>query len=327
MKRIYSFLMRAVQAFILVTVVLVILYTFLFRPFQASDNAMMPTIRKGDYILNIASFITRPKRGDIVTLHTQQMVPGKQFVSRVIGVSGDKIVLMDGYVYLNDKLLDEPYTLDPHSTWVQDDAILGKDCQEIIVPKDKLFLLADNRERGNTSEVLGFVDYKDIIGIRLLTYSPTFRFSSVYRDTSHDKDLIGKSFLDENNFIESVNKKRKEAGLQPLVHEKKLTESANLRAKSILKYNDTSSEATKSGYTFFDAWEDVGYKKNYGMEVTAFGYYNAENLSYVWWDPDPKKSVLRDEGVSDIGAVSFVVSVNNCPQQINVVHFGGLGKQ
>lgn len=324
MKRIYSFLKRAVPVFILVIVVLVVIYAFLFRPFRVSDDGMAPTLHKGDYALyNIKA---HPKRGDIIAFNAQLM-PGHTFVGRVIGVPEDKIVLKDGYAFLNDKFLDEPYTLSPHSTWIYDEAILGKNCQEIIVPKDKLFVLGDNRERGAGSELLGFIDYKEIIGVRLFSYYPTLKFSSVYRDTSHDKDLIGKSSLDENNFIESVNKKRKEVGLQPLIHEEKLTESAILRAKNILKYNDTSYEATKSGYTFFEAWEDVGYKKNYGMEATAFGYYNAENLAYVWWDPDAKKSVLRDGGVSDVGAASFVVSINNCPQQINVVHFGGLGKQ
>ena len=77
----------------------------------------------------------------------------------------------------------------------------------------------------------------------------------------------------------------------------------------------------------FKAWKDVGYSKDYGGEAIAFGYYDGENLLNAWWNPEPNKSILNDKNVSDIGIASFVISINSCPQQINVAHFGGLVEQ
>ena len=81
----------------------------------------------------------------------------KDLVKRVIGVEGDKVVITNGQVYVNDKLLNEPYLSEGMDTEGE---------MEVTVPKGKLFVLGDNREVSLDSryDKVGLVDVSDVEG-------------------------------------------------------------------------------------------------------------------------------------------------------------------
>ncbi len=99
-------------------------------------------------------------------------------VKRIIGLGGDTIrVVPNVGVYVNDKLLVEPYIIAPASyelktlsdifgptisgIWVRP---YGKSQQPIVVPKGMIFALSDDRNNTIDSHIFGFVSEKAIIG-------------------------------------------------------------------------------------------------------------------------------------------------------------------
>ncbi|GEM_PF-1987358 len=334
LKRRYPFLINTVQTFLIAVIILVLGYMFIARPFQVGTG-MEPTIKKGSYVLNLLlplRFIS-PGRQDIVSF-IDPIDKDKDYISRVIGIPGDKIVLKDGYVYLNGKILDEPYTLKPRSTWVYSKAILGQNCQQIVVPKNNYFIMGDNREKSPFSIYIGFIPKNSIVGyvphnlIRFLTYNP-IDWSTHLRDTTHDKDLMGKSVLiDVNKYVELINQKRVENGIQPLKYDIKLEKSAGLRLQNMIKFDDFSHAATKSGYTMQKAISDVGYNTGIALELIGFTqhgeYYDSNSLFDFYWQSEDKKNLL-DKNLQYIGVTSSVVDMNNCPRQVILQHW--LGQQ
>lgn len=79
-----------------------------------------------------------------------------RYVKRVIGVSGDKISISGGDVYLNGEKLTEPYV-------EGDTPAFGAD-SVLTVPPGSIFVMGDNRGGSFDSRQFGFVDLDEIEG-------------------------------------------------------------------------------------------------------------------------------------------------------------------
>ncbi len=104
--------------------VVVILRSFLFAPFNIPSESMLPRLQNGDYLLaskwsyGLSSyslpfglplipgrlFATQPKRGDIAIFKAP---PGNKvdYIKRVIGLPGDTVQMVDGTLRLNGKIV------------------------------------------------------------------------------------------------------------------------------------------------------------------------------------------------------------------------------
>ena len=143
-----------------------IIYIFLFRPFQISGESMNPNYIKGQYYLSKIQHDTFNK-GDVIVFHALDNTE-KDFIKRIIGVPGDSVDLREGFVYVNDEKLDE-------STYMGDDVrtyggsfMMGY--HPITVPPDSYFVLGDNRPFSSDSREWGFLPKKNIIGKMLFCY-------------------------------------------------------------------------------------------------------------------------------------------------------------
>ena len=100
------------------------------------------------------------------------------FIKRIIGVAGDTVrVVPNNGVYINNKLLVEPYITAPADyklstlgdiagstatgNWMRP---YGDSEQAIVVPKGMIFALSDDRNNTVDSHTFGFVSEKAIIG-------------------------------------------------------------------------------------------------------------------------------------------------------------------
>jgi signal peptidase I len=131
----------------------VVIRYFLFSPYEVNGQSMYPTL-EGNELLIVNKFIydvSSPGYGDIVVFHTDEQ---RDFIKRVIGLPGDKIEGKQGHVYRNGKKLDEPYIAEE---------MIG-DFSPVVVGKDQLFVLGDNRNDSKDSRVIGAVDYKAVVG-------------------------------------------------------------------------------------------------------------------------------------------------------------------
>ncbi|HVU07237.1 MAG TPA: signal peptidase I [Verrucomicrobiae bacterium] len=133
---------------------------FIFESVQVSGNSMYPTLHNaGNYWLNrYALIVGEPKRGDIVAAKDPQ--DGGLIVKRIIALPGDSIYLYRGEVYLNGKLLNEPYLLPLTPSYAYE----KNESEYFCCGKDQYFVMGDNRNNSCDSRTFGPLPRADILG-------------------------------------------------------------------------------------------------------------------------------------------------------------------
>jgi signal peptidase I len=145
---------------------------FVYQPVKVEGVSMMPGLYDQERIF-VNKFIYRIEpisRGDIVVFRYPRD-PSKSFIKRVIAVSGDRVRIDSGQVYVNDKPLVEDYVApafeDDHSY------------PEIVVPPNSYFVLGDHRNMSDDSRIFGPVDSSYIYGKAVLGYWPVDKMGMV----------------------------------------------------------------------------------------------------------------------------------------------------
>ncbi|MFN0118011.1 MAG: signal peptidase I [Elusimicrobiota bacterium] len=117
--------------------------SYAYEGIYLATDSMAPTMPEGTHIfVNKFTFKFRePRHGDIIVF-TTPYDPGKGLVKRVIGIPNDKIQLKNKTVVRNGVALKENYVqyLNPETIFK------GDNTPEVIVPKDHVFLMGDNRD-------------------------------------------------------------------------------------------------------------------------------------------------------------------------------------
>lgn len=127
---------------------------------RVAGNSMVPTMRTNNlFMVNKLTYIARkPMRGDIAQIIEPTR---KSFViKRIIGLPGEKISFKEGNVYINDVKLNEPYLRENTPTFYNKKA----DFVSFTIPKNKYFVIGDNRMFSVDSRNYGFVDRLNITG-------------------------------------------------------------------------------------------------------------------------------------------------------------------
>lgn len=134
------------------------------------SGSMEPTLQIGDYgISNGLAYVGKePQRGDIIIFKHKGVEDGKTLIKRVIGLPGDSLVFVDGYLYINGELVYESYLPEDVET------NSFKDFDE--VPEGCYFVMGDNRENSLDSRFWDnpYVKKSEIKG-KLLTVVPLSR--------------------------------------------------------------------------------------------------------------------------------------------------------
>ena len=266
-------------------------------------------------------------RGDIVSIENAQIremtasmsgEPGG-WIKRIIGMAGDTVELREGIVYLNGAPLKEPYTAQPRSTFGE---TFLSECNKITVPSNSIFVMGDNRKGSGDSREVGFFSVNDIKLVYPLNKQKGV-LDKNWRDTTKDFDNTSKIKLDKEKYLSLLNEERKEAGVKELKYQPKLEASAKKRSEIILKYDDFSFEATRSGYTMEDAMADAGYSNIRWGEAPTQGYYEAEELIDNQFQFPKSKQFLTDSIFQEVGIAEVEGQINGCPTQVIVQHFAG----
>ena len=102
--------------------------------------------------------VNDPKRFDIIVFPYPKE-PDKHYIKRVIGLPGETVQIIDGYVYINGEKLDESYGSDVMNT-----AGIAQD--PIVLGPDEYFVLGDNRNNSEDSRyaAVGNIKRSDITG-------------------------------------------------------------------------------------------------------------------------------------------------------------------
>lgn len=193
----------SLQSFCTIITVAIFIITFVVQPFRIPSESMEQTLLVGDFLL-VNKQVLQPgggtlghwllpytpvKRGDIVVFH-YPVDSSMHLVKRVIGVPGDRLHLKNGLVFINGRLLDEPYAmyLPSHPDSFRDNFPLvpaadpGVDTRwwlgmhhyvrngDLVVPPGQYFVMGDNRNDSEDSRYWGFVPQANIVGQPWIVY-------------------------------------------------------------------------------------------------------------------------------------------------------------
>lgn len=149
-KEIFSW----IKIFIIAVVIAFVVNNCIIMNANVPSGSMMNTILKGDRMIGLrtAYWFSDPDRGDIAIFENPDykengsLAEDKYYVKRVIGLPGDKVVIKNAKIYINDseKPLNESYLPEEWLYVNGEDEVL-----EYKVPKDCYFMLGDNRNNSN----------------------------------------------------------------------------------------------------------------------------------------------------------------------------------
>jgi signal peptidase I len=164
-----------IKAIGIALILAIIIKKFLIEQYVVYGESMMPTIQDGNRLIvnKIGYELSSPERFDLIVFKAN---PEEDYIKRVIGVPGDHIAYKDDKLYINNKLIEEPY-LEEFKRFAANRTITGNfTLEEItghkIVPEGKIFVLGDNRLHSIDSRHIGFIDVKDIVGEANIRYWP-----------------------------------------------------------------------------------------------------------------------------------------------------------
>ena len=191
---------EATGPFFPVLIVVLVLRSFLFEPFQIPSGSMIPTLKVGDFILvNKFAYglrlpvsrtkvldVGQPERGDVMVFFPPN--DKRYFIKRVVGLPGDEIRVINNALYVNGEKMkqssdvggfaaqDSKSTSDTASVMVEDlggvrhlirkGRVPGRYGRNYIsvVPEGHYFMVGDNRDNSHDSRAWGAVPEANIVG-------------------------------------------------------------------------------------------------------------------------------------------------------------------
>jgi signal peptidase I len=185
-------------------VVWLFLRTFVVEAFTIPSGSMKNTLLIGDFLFvnkflygaevpfihKHLPMVREPQRGDILVFDSIE--EDMKIVKRLIGIPGDTIAMRGGVVYRNGVALDEPYAMNSDPL-VSADVIARMrmrdwqvkhfagpvppqynpdlhDWGPVVVPRDSLFVMGDNRDDSYDGRYWGFLPRMNVRGRPLLVY-------------------------------------------------------------------------------------------------------------------------------------------------------------
>jgi signal peptidase I len=155
------------------------------QPVRVIGSSMYTTLSDQDYLLatTIDYRFHPPERGDIVILKDPYN-PSLDFIKRVIAVPGERLLIRGGHVYVNGRLLTEPY-VNHQEPWTENadwPVGGGRGGQGAVIPPNEYFVMGDNRNHSSDSRAFGPVPRNSIEARGWLRVLPVTQFGLVDRE-------------------------------------------------------------------------------------------------------------------------------------------------
>lgn len=135
-----------------------LLRLFVFQITEISGDSMNPTLTSGERAISstISYYFDDVEREDIIVFHAPDRTDGAYYVKRVIGLPGDHVVIADGKVTVNSKILEEEYL----------NGAATEGSIDTMVPNDEYFVLGDNRavSHDSRSPEVSTIEKDEILG-------------------------------------------------------------------------------------------------------------------------------------------------------------------
>ena len=158
------------KGIVVILAIMVMIYLFIMSPQEINGASMEPNFQNGQYILTnkVEYKLRSPNRGDVVIFKSPRN-KDVDYIKRIIGKPGDRVMLKEGTFYVNGTKVEESYLAS--GTYISQGSFL-REGSEIIVPKGQYFLVGDNRGHSSDSREFGTIPLEDFIGRAFLRYWP-----------------------------------------------------------------------------------------------------------------------------------------------------------
>jgi signal peptidase I len=159
------------------------------QAFQIPSTSMEPTILSGDFIF-VSKRPSGPLHRNDIVVYESPSVTGIMMLKRIVGVGGDTLAMRDGVLILDGDPVAEPFTTHLFPSYRVDTVTEGRRWQlqhlvsadpqryhpdmrnwgPIVVPRDSVFILGDNRDDSYDSRFWGALGADRVRGRPLYVY-------------------------------------------------------------------------------------------------------------------------------------------------------------
>jgi len=183
-----------------VLIVVLVLRSFLFEPFQIPSGSMIPTLKVGDFILvNKFAYglrlpvsrtkvvdIGEPKHGDVMVFFPPN--DKRYFIKRVVGLPGDEVRVINNVLFVNGQEMTQSMNVEGFAALgdlhegdgssvvvenltgvehlIKKARVPGRHGRDFmtVVPEGHYFMVGDNRDNSHDSRAWGPVPKENIVG-------------------------------------------------------------------------------------------------------------------------------------------------------------------
>jgi len=149
-----------------------VVIVFLYQPVKVEGTSMLPWLEDQERIF-VNKFVYRfdeIHRGDVIVFRFP-LDPSKSYIKRVVGLPGDRVEITDGAVYVNGRLVEEPYLAPEFRD--------RSSHPPLEAPPGHVYVLGDHRNTSNDSRIWGTVPLEYVTGKAVFAYWPLQRFGSL----------------------------------------------------------------------------------------------------------------------------------------------------
>lgn len=160
---------------IFVVVFSFIIITYVGQRTRVDGQSMETTLQNNDNLIvdKISYRFRDPKRFEIIVFPYQYR-DNTYYIKRIIGLPGETVQVIDGYVYIDGEQLDEHY-----GNELMESPGIAED--PIILGEDEYFVLGDNRNHSSDSRdaTVGVLHRKDLLGRAWIRIWPLNKFGAI----------------------------------------------------------------------------------------------------------------------------------------------------
>ena len=168
-----------VTVLVVALVIAITVRSLILQQFYISGPSMETTMFQDNRVLvNKLSYRLHDiYRGDVVVFDRVtvdgEVVQHDDLIKRVIGLSGETISIKDCQVFIDGKLLPEPYLNDYDLAQSSlDDRCRVPVMEETLIPENHLFVMGDNRPQSFDSRMFGSIEQNLVVGRAFVTIWP-----------------------------------------------------------------------------------------------------------------------------------------------------------
>ena len=191
---------------IVILVLTYVIITYVGQRTSVSGSSMETTLSDGDQLLvdKLSYRFQNPKRFDIIVF-PYQYEENTYYIKRIIGLPGETVQVVDGYVYINGSRLES----DIYGNELMDDPMAAS--QPITLGEDEYFVLGDNRNHSQDSRdpSVGEVKKDTIMGKAYKDYPYICGIDEVGRGPLAGPVVAGAVILPKDDMILYLNDSKK----------------------------------------------------------------------------------------------------------------------